>query len=406
MSSEEELDALLDERMRGRAPRGPVSRDVAPLLSTAARLDPLREATPSSAFAADLERRLLAHMADRSALPTEKLLAQPPLPQPQRRLGPIHLSQRAAWAAIAAALLLVAGLGALTAQAAPGAPLYVVRQLAQTLAAKALPSPTQDPQASLAQARADLAAFDTAIASANAPAALGALNKLRADDAETAQRIADVSDDTTRQAEQTQLTDFRQGAASDLRASLPSLDWQARAQVTSELRAWGNANLVVTDARILPDTAASQGASSAASGSASGSLLIEARGAGFVTGSQLLVNGQPSGEIISLSPTQITVRVTANAVSFGASGSLVIGVENPDNTVAMTTHVEREDQGNGSDTSATPGVGDHTGDQTGTATPGADATHTPDATRTPSPDERQTPTPVASGTPSATPTPG
>jgi hypothetical protein len=369
-----------------------VGNDVAPLLSAAARLDPLRDATPDRAFADDLEQRLMARMsqAPRPLAAQTAQTAPTQATQAPQRPRVFRPSPRAAWAAMAAALLLTIGLGALSAKAAPGAPLYVVRQLAQTLASQAMSAPTADPFAALAQAKADLTAYNKAIANANQPAALAALSKLRTDDGHAAQRIGAMTDTTARQTAQTQLADFRLGAETDLRASLTALNWQGRAQVTGELHAWGNSDLVVTQARVLPDTASGQSKQTTPNGT---TLLIEVRGAGFAQGAQLLVNGQPTGTIITLTPTQLTARVAATAITVGESGDggdVTIGVANPDGTVALSTHAQRDDHGS-PNASETPNPGnhsnDHNGSANGTPEPGSneDATATPSATKTASP---------------------
>lgn len=387
MHREDELDALLESRARGFAPTSTVSEEVAPLLAAAARLDSLRDAAPSSAFASDLEARLMARMAQ-----TEAQTQPDRRSATQRRV--LRMPARAAWAAVAAVLLLTVGLGAFTAQAAPGAPLYVVRKFAQTLAAQALP--TADPLSHLAQARSDLAAYEAAIAASNEPAALTALGKLRADDAHVAESIAQVSDSAVRQQAQTQLSDFRLDAENQLRASLASLDWSGRAQVTDALRGWGNTSLVVTLARIQADTSSSQGANTS---SDAGTALIDAHGAGFSAQSQLLVNGQPGGQIISQTPTDLIVRVTTKSLSTVDAESLAIGVENADGTVAYTTRVERDDH-SAPGASETPAPGDHSSNHSGSTNTNGDGS-SKDATRTPTPEESPSPTPSVTGTPSS-----
>lgn len=389
MHPEDELEALLNTRVRKPMWSGHVSDEVAPLLTAAARLAPLRDATPDSAFAADLEQRLMARMRQRPAS-ISAAGAEAPV---RRSLRFFRASPRAAWAAVAAALLLTVGLGALTAKAAPGAPLYVVRQLAQTLAAQALSEPTHDPFAALNQARADLAAFNAAISRGAQPDALTALSKLHSDDAQAAQRIRAMTDAATRESAQTQLSAFRQGAEGDLRASLTALDWQGRAQVTSELRMWGDADLVVTQVRILQDTANGQNKGQGAPGNAT--LLIEARGAGFAQGAQALVDGKPVGTVISLTPTQIVVRVAASALNPRGASELTIGVANPDGTVAFNPHAQRDDH-NAPDATETPNPGDHNSDHTGSSNGNVEPTSTEDAnaTRTPSPNESASPMPT------------
>lgn len=378
MHREDELDALLSDQVRGLSRRGVASPEIEPLLEAASRFDVVRDAMPSHTFAADLETRLMARMGQAPV----KRIAHAGTPTP-RRTSVFGSTSRITWGAVAAALLLTIGLGVFTAKAAPGAPLYAVRQFAQTLAGQALSSPTADPLSFLAQARADLAAYNSAIANGNEASALTALGQLRQDDARTADSIKAMSDGSARQSAQAGLDAFRQGAATDLRSSLAALDWQGRAQVTNALRAWGDASLVVTHARIYADTSSGQPGKPP---SGSGTLLVEARGAGFAPGARIIVNGQALGEIISLSPTRVVARIPASDLE---SSGVVIGVENTDEDVALAPSTERDDHGD-TGVSATP-VGDHSGDHSGSTT--GDSTT---GARTPTPGESTTPgdTPV------------
>ena len=390
MHREDELDALLNDRARGLARPGSDSPGVAPLLAAAAHLDSLRDAAPSSAFTSHLEARLMARMAQASS---QQGAQAAPLSAQRRRL--LHAPSRLAWAAVAAVLLLTVGLGAFTAKAAPGAPLYVVRQFAQTLAAQAIP--TTDPLSELAKARADLAAYEAAIAASDQPAALTALGKLRADDAHVAESIAQVSDTTARQQAQTQLANFRLDAETQLRASLASLDWRGRAQVTDALRGWGNTSLVVTQGRIQAETPSGQVTGTT---TGAGTALIDAHGVGFSAQAQLLVNGQQIGQVVSLTPTDLIVRVTTQSISLDDSAPLAIGVENADGTVAYTTRVQRDDH-SAPGASETPTPGDHGGDHSGSTNGGADGSSSKDATRTPTPADSPSPTPMPTKTPSS-----
>ncbi|HEX8732171.1 MAG TPA: hypothetical protein VF725_08920 [Ktedonobacterales bacterium] len=352
MLPEEELDMRLSEPTQAQS----ASRELAPLLAAAARLAPLRDARPDHAFADDLEARLLAHLGQRPSAPPRRLPA---------------LAPRLAWAAVAAVLLITISLGALTAKAAPGAPLYSVRQFAQTLAARAAGTPAADPYAALNRAQADLAAFDAASARQDTSAALAALARLRADDASASVDAAALSDASARQLAQARITAFRQGAANDLRASLAWLAWQPRAQVTDALRAWGDASLTVIQITIRPGGSETHPTPANASDT---TLLVEARGVGFVTGTQLLVNGAPVGVTVSLSATQAVFRVAASALEFAPANHSILAIQNPDGTVAVARQTERNDHSEPGDAS-TPGPGDHSGDHSGsTAVPSTSAT--------------------------------
>lgn len=365
MRPEDELDALLNDSTQAQH----ASHEFRPLLSAAARLAPLLDATPERAFADDLEARLMAHMEQRAmTLPVRAVLPTPPA----RRL--LRVSPRAAWAATAAALILTIGLGALTAKASPGAPLYAVRQFAQTLAAQALATPTADPSVALARAQADLEAFNTASASKNETAAIAALTKLRADDALASRQAAAINDSALRQSIQAHISDFRTSAQPTLRASLAWLTWQSRAQVTDVLRDWGDTTLSVSEIDIKSDGSSSDSGGQKPANTTT--TLIIVRGTGFTTSTQLLLNGAPIGVRVSLNATQFVMRVPTSALNTQESHDLALAVANPDGTVAIARETQRDDQG----ASATPGSGDQGGDHGGS---GDSSNKTPEATASP-----------------------
>lgn len=365
MQPEEMLDLLLTERIQRGAvaalprERRQVDAELSPLLAVAARLDELRDTRPSATFADDLERRLMARMGEApqpaSTVPAGASVGARPTPRSPRSAHVARtprIPARLAWISVAAALALTIGLGVFTAQAAPGGPLYPVREFAQHVAAQTFPSPTAAAQSALARASADLGAYQSAIGRGDTPAALAALAALRVDDAQAAQDIAALPDASARKAMQERLARFRQGAATDLRASLAALDWQARAQVTDALRAWGETKLRVTQAHLLSGEASAQDPHAGG-----GAVIVIVSGDGFTPGSQVLVNGAPAGVMLALSPAQIKVRVDASAV---AEQDLVIGVETSDGAVAITMNILRDDH-------ATPGHA---------PTPGSDGNHT------------------------------
>jgi hypothetical protein len=381
---EDVLDVLLTERARSRVGGGsklkssrsdrPVGDEFAPLLDAVARLDPLADAMPSDAFTADLEQRLMAQMRRQPSTPQQRRS-----PRVAMFGGVARGPSRLAWAGIAAALALTVGLGVFTAHAAPGQPLYPVRQFAQSVASDAFTSPADKSHSALLRAQADLAAYNAAIARGDAAAAMTTLTSLRADDAEAAASASAVNDHGAQQAAQAQVALFRQGAQTDLRQSLTALGWQERAQVTDALRSWGNTSLLVRQAHVFSDSGTSQSSHSA---KAADTVLIQVNGAGFSAGAQLLVNGQRVGTLVTLSSNVLTVRAPASLLD---SDSLVVGVEEGDGTVALAAHVTRD----GADQpgqAATPSSGDHSGDHSGA--PGDGATPSPGDTpaRTPSPE--------------------
>ncbi len=376
MGPEDQLDALLDQRMSGRVQRGAISDELRPLVSAAARLDSFRDAAPSSAFSRDLEARLLArvtqsagaaHAHERPSTPTRRPV--------DIRHGAIPLRTRATWAGIAAALLVTIGLGALTAKAAPGGPLYAVRQFAQTIAAHTLPAPSVDSSALVATLQADLTAYDQAIAQGDTSAALSALAKLRTDDQQAAKLIATISDAKSSVSAQTQLAAFHSTANGDLRASLPKLNLQGRAQVTDLLRDWGFTSLVVTRAHISVDGKSTShdshgSTSSSDTSTAAGTFIVDVHGNGFGQGAEVLINGQPYSDVLQVTSTEISIRVQQSELG---EGNVAIGVENADGTVAFAPSVQR-DESTDSGAAATPSPTSKDGErETPSVTPTAES---------------------------------
>lgn len=342
MRPEDQLDALLDRRTSGAAPSA-VDADLSRLLRAASRLGTFHDASPSEAFSAGLEQRLMARMSQTAGRAPAGAIARQPS-------APSWRQPRLAWAAVAAVLILTVGLGTLTAQAAPGGPLYVVRQFAQTVVDHGAPTPTADSAALLAQLRADQASFHTAEASGDTAAALTALSKLHSDDQRAAQQFASIQDSTGRAKAQADLSAFHQSAEADLRASLATLSWQGRSQVTDVLRTWGDATLRVIDAKVKVGQSSGHDTQDTHGTTQPGMALVEVRGDGFAAGDSLLVNGQQYTDIVSLSPSALVAQVPASAVE---AGSVVIGVQAGDGTVALAPNLNRDDQ--------------HAGDQTPTS---------------------------------------
>lgn len=373
MRPEDQLDALLDQQLSGRMQRAAVSDELRPLISAAARLDNFRDAMPSSAFSHNLEARLLAHMSQSAgAAPVHERSSASSRRPVEVVFDAIPLRTRMAWAGIAAALFVTIGLGALTAKAAPGSPLYAVRQVAQSIAAHALPAPSVDTAALVAQLQADLATYDQAIAQGDTSAALSALAKLRTDDQHAAKLIATIPDAKASVSAQAQLAAFHSTSNGDLRASLSRLNLQGRAEVTDLLRDWGFTSLVVTRAHISADSKSTStshdthGSSTAPDTSTAGTIIVDVHGNGFDSDAKVLINGQAYSNVLQVNSTEISVRVEQSALG---AGQVVIGVENADGTVAFAPTAQRDETG-GSGAAVTPSPTSKDGEhQTPSVTP-------------------------------------
>lgn len=371
------LDALLTAGSRGRtAPATHQSTgELAPLLSAADALAPLAGALPRPDFASRLEAQLLAR-ADSQA-PTREMPAPPlvarrgapparPLLSSRRRFVPVT------WAAVAACVMLAMTVGALTANASPGAPFYTLRKVVEGIGTDLSGGQAAIARDSLQRGSTALVAFDTAIKSNDEGAAMVALAQLTQADQQAASAIAQVTDGAQRAALQRQLDSLRQQDEGSLRGALSSLGWPSRVKVTAALHGIGVATLSVTSARVI-DGRKDHTESSGSASAASGPIKIIIMGAGFAPGAVLLVDGRPAGVVDSVTPAVVQAHIDATALDGDIHD---LGVGEPDGTAASTSHIDSP--GREGSSSATPGTEENsTPSPDVTASPGDNGAGTP-----------------------------
>lgn len=371
MSLDDRLDALLAASGQ---PVSPLPDDedalaLAPLLAAAQRLAPLRDAQPSVRFADQLERRILAHAStlraaatpDGGDAPAMSLLVPDSVPavadsdaltQPKtivplgtwgprtEAAGPAHRARRGArlpaWGrALAAACVLLAlgsGLFAAAANAQPGSPLFGLHR-AQQWAQVALASPSDKARLHLQYAGDALAALDHAAAQHSGdPAYASALDTLQSELAAAASSIAALPAGQTHDTLAAQLAALQQRARDDLRAALPGLGWDDRVATTAALGALGESVPRITSAAI--HEIAGQDAQAATHGTHAVRIVVS--GGGFVAGTQMVINGQVAGTVLSVSGGMLIAQLSLDPSS---ARIVSIGVENPDGTAAQTADV-------------------------------------------------------------------
>lgn len=395
MSPEDRLDALLD----GAAPT-PEDADLQPLLSASARLRPLRNAQPSTAFAARLEARLMDYAAELSPPDAPTLLdaPRPPLvydlndaptlpgtwragteyaqgaapvwPSPASAPRPLsartsspaaHRSLSWMWRGVAAAaVLLVVGtsLLAAVASAAPGSPFYALRQMVQSRGAT--PAATQTPSdpasARIARAASALDALD-AVASTGGDAYQQALARFRQEFASARAMVAQTPAGRQHDALAGQLAALQSRAQTDLRTALSRLDWPARLETTAALGELGVTVPVIAQAEISGAPPAEDG-----QGRAETPAVVKVDGTGIQNGATLLVNGQPATcEITKSEGNELIAQCDWDGLT---QSGISIGISNPDGTAAATTNVESHVSGNQGD-----GQGDDKGHKGKSAMP-------------------------------------
>lgn len=202
----------------------------------------------------------------------------------------------------------------------------------------------------LQNAQQALDAFDTAVAQHDgAPGVNAALATFTQQEQAAAAGVAALPAGDERDALAAQLAALRDRAQHDLRSALIGLNWATRAEVTAVLRTLGEAAPWVTQATITGTTI-----------DGNYIWIITINGADFSPSALLLIDGQPTGTIVSQSPTTLDARIPGNLLSAGAH---TIGVGNPDDTasiVSSMTSAAQDDHGGSSD-----GGGGHDGSGSG-----------------------------------------
>jgi hypothetical protein len=371
MQVEDRLDALLSA-YDGGAVWMPVAADdeLAPLLAAAGRLAPLRTAAPAGDFAGALETRVLARAAtlasrsastataDRAASEAAFSVRSAPRQASGARGGHADRMRRLPrvfWPAVAAAVLLVVGVGTLTAAAAagPGSPLYALHRWEQSVQAQLATSAADRVRLHLANARDALAALESsAVRHAGDPAYSDALATLQAEDQAAATALADVPAGAEHDTLAGQLADLETAERQGLLAALPNLGWSDRLATTHTLGMLGAPVPQVTGVQVQ-QVADGHGHD----------WLITVTGSGFQPDALLVVNGRPVGQVAAVTADSLTVALTDGELRRLAQGG---GVENPDGTAAALTQFSVPSQ------AATPSPGDH-----GKGGHGKDATPTP-----------------------------
>ncbi len=247
-----------------------------------------------------------------------------------RRAVPVRASWRV-WTSLAAIILLALTITTFTvaANASPGSALYGVRRWQEDARTNLTNSDAERAKLHVQYATDALDALDAAVAQhASANIYDEALGRFSDELRQANDALAQVPAGSDHDSVSASLEDLRARGRRDLRAALPSLDWSGRITTTSALGSLGDP--VLTLAQV-------SGVRSSVPGGHIWTITIT--GSGFQNGAILLVRQRPAGHVVSVTPTQMVAQLTA-----GEDDSLPhdIGVGNPDNTAASTTHVASE----------------------------------------------------------------
>lgn len=436
MLPEDRLDALLSpRRAMPQLPTGMSDQDMplAPLLAAAAQLAVLADARPSATFAQALEERFLARaaaLADAGTATRIGYTAQtlpgsdfPTLPSsytavgsradsptrqratPQQRGLALLRSRypRLLPQAIAASLVLMLGVGALTAAAAagPGSFLFPLHRLEQGIQLGLTGSPADRFRLHLGYANDALAALDATHGdSAQSKSAYAqALTTLSNEERAAEQELTAVPAGTEHDELSAQLQTFKTRATHDLYAALgPSaaLSWQNRLATTQTLGQLGAQVPHIDAVHIsrVDDTTRTGDSGSGTGDSGSGSSgsrdthswKVTISGSGFTPGVVIMINGHPAGTVTQLSSTQIVALVRTDDADMAAGA---IGIEASDGSATQANNRSLDDNGtsgmpNATVTPTAHSSDDHSGDTRGGKGSGVGGTPTP-ATSTPTP---------------------
>ncbi|MGE5335292.1 MAG: hypothetical protein ACM3N4_11370 [Nitrososphaerota archaeon] len=399
MQPEDRLDALLSlhdeaQEEHGAPPSANIPADsligdddLQPLLDAAYRVAELRSEAPSPDFAARLKTRFLAQAAylEERAGDAPELLGGiendtttlPPVDAPPLIAGNddptlpgIEWSavddttetglaaarrrtvwKRLLWPALAAALLLAIGMTTLTAAAAadPGTPFYGLRRWEQSIQVNMAGSAADRTSLHLTYARDALAALSAAATQHDTGATYDEALATFSDEMRAAMAsLSSVPAGNEQDLLSSRLRQLRADGHDDLHSALVALPWSKRVATTAVLAEIGDDVLTVTQASMVD------------SGHGQHIWTITVSGSGFQQGAVLLVNGRPAGVVTSVTPTAIVAQISGDD---SAPLPDSIGVANPDDTAAVTSHVSGNEQDDGGPSSSTtPTAEDHTGD--------------------------------------------
>lgn len=435
MLPEDRLDALLSPRGTPPQPYTGQNGDdatFAPLLAAAAQLAVLADARPTASFAQALEARFLARAvtladagrASHPAYNTQSSLDSeyPTLPaaytyagapararerpragqstrqrETQQLRGVALLRsryQRLLPQAIAASLILLLGVGALTAAAAagPGSFLFPLHRLEQGVQLGLSGSAADRFRLHLGYANDALATLDAARGasdhgkSAYAQALATLSDEVRA----TKKELAAVPPGTEHDDLANQLQAFETRATHDLFAVVSpgsALSWQNRVATTLVLGQLGALVPHIGTVHISRADDTSHTGDSGSSTKDTHSWQVTISGSGFTPGAEITLNGHTAGTVTKLSPTQIVALVKTDDTGISAGA---IGIKEPDGTAAQVNDGATGDDGHNGSPDATgtptPRSGDsHSGDSHG-GRPG-DLTPTPAITPSPRPEQ-------------------
>lgn len=434
MQPEDRLEALLSARLTTGERKGPVSlapepgdEQLAGLLAIVDALEPLRAVEPDPTFVSALEARLLARVAELNsgavAADNDATLFDAGFPTvttlPDRHLRNGHSGHhqptqpnsgpndetlpggspvldfpaaaarrvrratengrvfRVLWPAVAAAVVLLFGAGAFTANAEPGNPLFAARQAAENAQANFAGSPAQKVSIELQHAQDRLSNLNNVVRAGDNDGYGPALAALREAEKTVVSDLASVPAGNDRNTLAAQIDTFQSNEQAGLFGAFHILNWPNRLATTQALGELGVSVSTVTSAVVR-----SVG---------NGGHVLVVTGTGFQPGAVFYLNGRQISATGAVSATSATFPLS-DQDRHNLRGDL--GIQNPDGTAATATHIEGNDLnddngGNGGDDhQPTPGAtpnATETGDDHGGGSGGGGPTPTPGGSATPTP---------------------
>ena len=328
MKPEEYLDRLIERRENGMEPLPVANDEVAAGLAAAHALAQLNEIDIPPDFAHKLELSIRARTRDLSRLNSKITTPTRPLriPRTPRATHSQRYQPRRAWIAalgiVAALVLACFGILSVSAQSLPGDPLYGLKQATEQFQLNFSNSPQDRLNAQINQLHSALADLNTVINNKRSDDAIRlALNSVADTTNNALAAVATLPAGTSRAAAQQNLNNVLTEEDQTLRHLLNHVSWSVRLAFTRQLGVLGDPIPTVTRVTTLAQS--------------NGTLQITLTGTNFISGTRLVIDGQPGGTITANTQEQLTASISH---ATGLYGEHEIGVLNPDGTAAQATY--------------------------------------------------------------------
>lgn len=335
MNPEEYLDRLIEMHEQGELYVPAIKDDFTASMIAVEALAQLKEISIPHEFANNLELSIRARARNlneqncgnipltqtHSLNDQNRWIIQPV--QSHSPIDPQPLFKRRAWITFLriAAVLIIAGIGVLTASAhsLPGDALYGLSQAEKQFTLTFAGAPQNRANLQIDQLRSAIVDLSTAVNEGRDDGAIRlALNTVTAKTSDSQEAVAALPVDSMREEARRALSSALAKEEQILHLLLNNVDWPVRLAFTQQLGTLGESVPTVTNVVVHTQS--------------KGTLLITLTGTHFAPQAQLMIDGLQNGMVSQSTPTQLKA-VSGNAA--WPSGAYAIGVRNPDGTAAQ-----------------------------------------------------------------------